>query len=134
MTAIKLPRPIVNQLLHLAQSSPEEEVCGLISADHNGLKRCYPVKNVATDKQRFFELDPKGQIDAMRRMRENGEELVAIYHSHPHAPAIPSIADMQQHEYPGVLYLIISLNTKGVLEMRGFYLRDRQVEEIGIGI
>ena len=30
MNAIRLPRPIVNQLLHLAQKSPDEEICGLI--------------------------------------------------------------------------------------------------------
>ncbi len=134
MSTIAIPRPIVNQLLHLAQKSPDEEVCGLISRDAQGLKTCYPVANVAGDKKRFFELDPKSQIDAMRAMREHGEELAAIYHSHPDAPPLPSLTDIQQHEYPGVLYLIISLNTKGVLEMRGFQIHDREIWEVAIGL
>jgi len=134
MSAIAIPRPIVNQLLHLAQKSAEEEVCGLISRDARGFKTCYPVTNVARDKKRFFELDPKSQIDAMRRMRESGEELAAIYHSHPDAPPLPSLTDIQQHEYPDVLYLIISLNTKGVLEMRGFQIHDREIREVAIGL
>jgi hypothetical protein len=32
--------------------------------------------------------------------------------------------------YPDVLTLIISLNTKGVLEMRGFYINQQVAQEI----
>ena len=63
-------------------------------------------------------------------MRENGEELFAIYHSHPHAPATPSATDLQQAAYPTALYLIISLNTKGVLELQGFRLHRQQVTPV----
>jgi [CysO sulfur-carrier protein]-S-L-cysteine hydrolase len=134
MNAIRLPRPIVNQLLHLAQKSSEEEICGLISRDRAGFKKCYPVTNAADDKKRFFTLDPRGQIAAMRDMREHGEEPAAIYHSHPDAPPLPSLPDVEQHEYPALLYLIISLGTKGVLEMRGFHIRDQRIEEVAIGL
>lgn len=134
MNGIRLPRPIVNQLLHLAQKSPEEEICGLISRDRQGFKKCYPIANTARDRKRFFALDPQGQIAAMRVMREHGEELAAIFHSHPDAPPLPSLADVEQHEYPGVLYLIISLGTKGVLEMRGFHIRGREIKEVAIGL
>ncbi len=132
--SVRIPRTIVNQILHQAQHDPEAEVCGLISGNAQGLKHCYPVANVASDAHRLFEMDPKGLIDAMRAMRDNGEELKAIYHSHPEAPAQPSLADIQQHEYPEVLYLIVSLGTKGVLEMRGFRLRDRRIEDVEIGL
>ena len=134
VNTVRLPRTIVNQLLHLAQKSPDEEICGLISRDSRGLRRCYPVSNQAGDRKRFFALDPKAQIDAMRAMREHGEELAAIYHSHPDSPPLPSLADVEQHEYPAVLYLIISLGTKGVLEMRGFHIHGRSIEEVPIGL
>jgi len=134
MSPVRLPRPIVNQLLHLAQQSPDEEICGLISRDGHGFRQCYPVPNRAGDKKCFFALDPKAQIDAMRAMREHGEELAAIYHSHPDSPPLPSPTDVEQHEYPAVLYLIISLATKGVLEMRGFHIRDRGIEEVSVGL
>lgn len=132
MSAVRLPRSIVNQLLQLAQKSPEEEICGLISRDRHGFKKCYPIVNVADDKKHFFALDPKGQIEAMRSMREHGEELAAIYHSHPDSPPLPSPADIEQHEYPGVLYLIISLGTKGQPEMRGFHIHGRETGEVAI--
>ena len=134
LNAVRLPRPIVNQLLRLAQKSPAEEICGLISRDRNDFKTCYPVANAAADKKRFFVLDPKGQIEAMRTMREHGEELAAIYHSHPETPAYPSFTDIEQHEYPGVLYLIISLGARGVPEIRGFDIHDGEIGEIAIGL
>lgn len=130
MTQVVLPRPLVNQLLHYAQISSQREVCGLIGACNSIPTHCYPVSNIAPDPQRQFFMAPQEQIEAMRCMRERGEELFGIYHSHPATPPLPSRSDLIQAAYPGVLYLIISLNTKGVLEMRGFRLQGENYEEI----
>ena len=134
MSVVRFPRRLVNQMLQLAQKSPEEEICGLVSRDRHGYRKCYPVVNAADDKKHFFVLDPKGQIEAMRSMREHGEELAAIYHSHPDSPPQPSLTDIEQHEYPGVLYLIISLGTKGRPEMRGFDIHGREAREVAIAL
>ena len=128
---ITLPRELVNQILHHAQSSPELEVCGLIGAKDGLPASCYPVENAAATPQIRFQLDPSGQIEAMRQIRDHGEELFAIFHSHPTAPAEPSTADLADAAYFNALYLVISLNTKGVLEMRGFRIKqDKSVDEI----
>ena len=68
------------------------------------------------------------QIAAMKKMRAQGEEIMAIVHSHPDAPAIPSTLDKDSNGYPGVYYLIVSLNTKGVLDLRCFMLIDGEFE------
>ncbi|HEY8098778.1 MAG TPA: M67 family metallopeptidase, partial [Methylobacter sp.] len=125
---IQIPRKITNQLLHLAQISPELEVCGLIGGKNGRPTSCYPVKNIANHPQQRFQLDPVQQISAMARMRDQGEELFAIYHSHPAAPATPSVTDLELASYPEALYLIISLNTKGVLEMRGFKIGHKSAQ------
>ena len=129
-----MPRVIVNQLLRHAQRSPSDEVCGLIGAKDGAAARCYAVANIAASPQRLFAMDPAQQIAAMRAMRERGEELFAIYHSHPAAPPFPSRADVQQANYPDALYLIISLQTQGVLEMRGFRLSEGAIIEIPLEI
>lgn len=127
---ICLPRKLTNQLLHLAQLSPNTEVCGLVGADANGMPvSCYPVANCAGTPDRRFLLEPAQQIAAMKQMREKQEYFFAIYHSHPNAPAEPSPTDIEEASYPDALHLIISLNTKGVLEMRGFKIADGSVEE-----
>jgi proteasome lid subunit RPN8/RPN11 len=129
-----LPRTLINELLTHAQHSPEEEVCGLIASRHGVPSRVYPVANIASERNHLFAMEPKAQIDAMRHMREAGEELYAIYHSHPHAPAEPSLRDLEEAAYPEALYLIISLNTKGVLEMRGFRLGEGAVESVELAV
>lgn len=134
MTAapVRLPRTLVNQLLGLAQRAPHEEICGLISGRDGRYLNAYPVPNIAGDRAHLFEMDPRGQIAAMRAMRERDEQLMAIYHSHPDAPALPSRTDIAEHEYPDLLYLIISLNTQGVLELRGFRIRNAAVQEMTV--
>jgi proteasome lid subunit RPN8/RPN11 len=127
---ICLPRKLTNQLLHLAQLSSNTEVCGLVGANAEGLPvSCYPVANSAETPDNRFLLEPGQQIAAMQQMRDKQESLFAIYHSHPSSPAEPSPTDIEQASYPDALHLIISLNTKGVLEMRGFKISGNTVEE-----
>lgn len=126
---IHIPRPLVNQLLHEAQLSPAQEVCGLIGCD-DGRCECYPIENVATDASVLFALNASEQLAAFKSMKEKGQSLFAIYHSHPDSPPMPSSIDIEEANYRDALYLIISLNTKGVLEMRGFYLADAEPEEV----
>ena len=127
---IQIPRKLANQLLHLAQQSPNLEVCGLISSKEGLAQHCYPINNVAEHPQQQFLLDAKQQISAMTQMRESNQKLFAIYHSHPTAPAFPSNEDLALFAYPAALYLIISLNTKGILEMRGFKIDQDSALEI----
>lgn len=129
-TEIQIPRKLTQQLLHHAQSSPDSEVCGLIGAKNGIPCSCYPVANSAEQPESRFLLDAKQQIAAQVAMREKGEELFAVYHSHPTTPALPSQTDVDLANQPNALHLIISLNTKGVLEMRGFRIADGEAQEI----
>lgn len=133
-THLTLPRPLVNVLLAQAQHSPDAEICGLIGGTAGRARHCYPVTNSATYPEQRYVMDPKGQIDALRQMRECGEELVAIYHSHSHTAATPSPIDLQEAQYPDTPYLIISLNTQGVLEMAAFRLVKGMASPIQISL
>ena len=104
---ICLPRKLTNQLLHLAQISPNAEVCGLVGANADGLPTsCYPV-----NKPRCLVRQPL---------------------RFPDTPAMPSATDIAQASYPDAVHLIISLNTKGVLEMRAFKIIEQSVEELAL--
>ncbi|NOR81114.1 MAG: hypothetical protein GQ529_09845 [Methyloprofundus sp.] len=130
MKEIAIPKKIIQNLLHHAQQTPKQEVCGLISSQNNIPQRSYPIKNTAANPESFFNLDAQQQIQAMANMRDNNEQLFAIYHSHPSAPAIPSNTDIEQANYPDALYIIISLNTKGILELRGYKIVNAQFIEV----
>jgi [CysO sulfur-carrier protein]-S-L-cysteine hydrolase len=127
--ALLLPRRLVQQLFHLAQASPGSEICGLISTADGSPRHCYPVANVSGDPAHLFDMDAQGQVNALREIRERGETLFAIYHSHPYAPPEPSARDREYIGYPEAYYLIISLNTKGVLEMRAWQVEGDALHE-----
>jgi [CysO sulfur-carrier protein]-S-L-cysteine hydrolase len=129
-TQIHISRKLTQQLLHLAQSSPDKEICGLIGAKDSVPCCCYPVENSAQHAQAQFLLDSKQHIAAVKAMREKGETLFAVFHSHPTAAAVPSQKDIDSAAEENVLQLIISLNTKGVLEMRGFKIENQQMQEV----
>ena len=134
MREIAFPRPLINQILQQAQAAEDQEICGLISARDGKPLHSYPVSNIAADPAHQFQMDPQQQIDAMRGMRENGEELFAIYHSHPDAPAQPSAKDLNEAAYPDALYIIVSLAVEGVLELRGFLLQEGEVQSVDISL
>jgi len=128
---IVLPRKLVNELLHNAQLSEDLEVCGFVGKNDADEYTCYPVENIAESPTKRFLMAPEEQINTMKAIRDKKEEVFAIYHSHPTAPARPSISDTEMPSYPEAYYLIISLNTKGVLEMRCFkLLHDENIVEI----
>ncbi len=132
METLKLDRTLVNQILTQAQATPEREICGLIGGRDGHATTLYPITNVATDPRHRFRMEPREQIDAMRRMRDAGEALVAIYHSHPDAPAAPSATDIEEAGYPEAFHLIVSLDTEGVLQMAAFAIEGERAEAVAL--
>lgn len=129
---IRITRPLAIHLLALAQQAPQQEICGLIGAVGTLPATVYPVSNAAHTPENTFEMDPQDQIRALKIMREKGETLFAIYHSHPRSPAEPSARDLEDIGYPDVYQLIISLNIKGVLEMRAYKLAKEGLQEVAL--
>ncbi len=109
---LSLPAALRAAILDHALASPDVEVCGLLGGLDGLAFTRYPVANVADQPATTFLMDARGQLGAMKDMRERGEELVGIYHSHPAGPAAPSARDLEFAAYPGVAYLIISLQQR----------------------
>ena len=116
-----IPRTLVNQILHMAQSSPDRVIGGLIGASNGLVKSFYPVAMT----ENTHSLSPAGQDEALSMLHARGENLFAILHSHPLDAAIPTTEDIENINAFRVLHLIISLKTKGVLELRGYRTTDK---------
>ena len=93
-------------ILHAKQAYPKEG-CGLL-VGRGAAERFIGMKNVAGSAGEF-ETDPAGLIHALRGLRDSGERLVAIYHSHPHGPAELSRKDIEQAYYPEAAQFLVSL-------------------------
>lgn len=127
---LALPRPLVNKMLAHAQKTPDIEVCGLIGSSSSRVKDYYSIKNISDNPSCRFSMDAPQQIQAMKEMRGKQQTLFAIVHSHPTADAKPSQLDIKENTYKDVFYIIISLNTKGVLEMRAYVQQEDSMKEI----
>lgn len=135
MRAVRIPLAVAKQITAHARQHADEEVCGLISSVHQVPMHVYPVANVSNDRTHLFDMDPAGQIDALRQMRERGHELFAIYHSHPHGRAVPSARDLEHVGYPDVLYLIVAPESGGAMQIKAYYLRAyNEVQEVALEI
>ena len=82
------------------------EGCGLLFGRGDLVIRVVPMANRATDPDRFL-LDAAEEAAVRRELAAEGEELLAIYHSHPIAPAFPSVLD-RRIKLP-VRHLIVGL-------------------------
>ena len=128
---VRLSRTLVNELLHQAQLSPMREICGIIGR-FDDQYQCYPLETQDTDASVLFALNASEQLAAMKTLKTKQQELFAVYHSHPNTPALPTVTDEDVADFPDALYLLISLNTKGVLEMRGFDRHAGTLEEVDL--
>jgi proteasome lid subunit RPN8/RPN11 len=131
-SSLYLPRPLVNKILAHAQKNPEIEVCGLIGSSSSEQKDYYPVDNISNDPSCRFLMDAPQQISAIKKMRDKQQQLFAIVHSHPTTSATPSQLDIDESSYKEVFYIIISLNTKGVLEMRAYTQQQNGMQEVNL--
>ena len=96
-------------LAHAKQADPAE-CCGLIGGIDCRVTSIYPLHNVASDPNVSYEAAPEALFAAQRQMRDRGEELLAIYHSHPRsAEPEPSETDVRLAYYPQAVYFIIGL-------------------------
>lgn len=109
---------------HARQATPFE-CCGLIGGANDRATSIHPLRNVARNPQIAYEAAPEELFAAQKQMRERGEQLLAIYHSHPRSTEpVPSETDVRLAYYPAAIYLIIGLGGANPI-MRGFRISER---------
>ena len=127
MATIQLRREHLEAMIEHAREAAPAECCGLIGAI-SGMRAAtlYRLRNVTANPELGYEAAPEDLFAAQRQMREHGEELLAIYHSHPRAAdPSPSETDVRQAYYPSATYLIIGLGGDGPV-VKAFSISERE--------
>jgi [CysO sulfur-carrier protein]-S-L-cysteine hydrolase len=111
MATIRLLRKHLEAMIAHAREAAPAECCGLIGGtDQQHARTIYRLRNVTNTPELAYEAAPEDLFAAQRQMRERGEELLAIYHSHPRAvDPSPSDTDVRLAYYPSATYLIVGL-------------------------
>ncbi|HUG85135.1 MAG TPA: M67 family metallopeptidase [Euzebya sp.] len=124
-----LPANIVADIVAHARGDVPYETCGLLAADPDGrVVGHWPVPN-ADRSMTWFRMEPKPQLKAMRAMDDAGLEWCAIWHSHTHTEAFPSLTDIDQStHWPGIVAVIVSLQDPDPV-LRAFRIAAGEVVE-----
>ncbi|SRR6266498_1815519 len=124
---ISLDQNQVQRIFAHARETDPAECCGLLGGAEAGrVTSVYRLRNIAENQQIAYEAAPEDLFCAQRQIRERGEQLLAIYHSHPRSSEPePSDTDVRLAYYPSATYLIVGLGGS-VPIMRAFLISERE--------
>ncbi len=124
-----MPAALRDQIVAHARAEAPKEACGLVAGRAGAPTRVIACTNAHPAPVTRYAIDPREQLRAFRDMEANGEELFAIYHSHPITQPYPSPTDRAEAHYPEASYLLVSLRDPDP-ELRAFRIRDGWVREV----
>jgi proteasome lid subunit RPN8/RPN11 len=125
---IVIPSEFLDAMVaHCVRESPLE-CCGLLGGLAPLVSSIHPLRNSAASAIRY-EADSGDLFAAVRALRVQGSEILAIYHSHPRWPAVPSKTDIAKNYYGDVPRIIVSLQGE-VPEVRVWRLDPDSFEEL----
>jgi len=103
-----------------------KEACGLLAGDakatgdqEHAVAQVYPMRNVE-DSPIGYAMDPKEQLQIEKQMRQRGQRLVGIYHSHTASAAYPSPVDVRLAISPDLSYVLVSLKDQAAPDFKSY--------------
>jgi [CysO sulfur-carrier protein]-S-L-cysteine hydrolase len=125
---IEIPQDLRDRMMAHALEGLPNEACGLLAGTGVRAEHFFPMTN-ADHSPVTYRLDPKEQIQVFDEIDEKGWDLQGIFHSHTHSEAYPSETDRSQAFYPDARYLLVSLQDQANPVLRGYTIRDGEIEE-----
>ena len=113
-------------ILHCREIYPNE-ACGILAGKGRVVQKVYKMTNIENSGVSYI-MEPKEQFTVMKEMREEGLDMVAMFHSHPHSDAYPSPKDIKLAFYTEPVYVIVSLINEP--DIRAFTINEDGVTEV----
>jgi proteasome lid subunit RPN8/RPN11 len=124
---LKLPAALAESIRSHAGKAYPEECCGIllgrVAVEDREVRELRACANARAGSGNRYAIDPRDLIAAQREGRERGLEVVGFYHSHPDHPPEPSATDLEEAQWEGCVYLIVSVTRGRAGEMRAYVLR-----------
>ncbi len=130
---LKISTPCQSQLHSFITQGYPHETCGVLLGKQNNNTReilqITQAKNLNEEKPEVrYDLDPKDLLKADNLAKENGWEIIGIWHSHPDHPAKPSETD-RQGAWSNWSYVIVSVTQQGIEDTRSWLLNGEEFIE-----
>ena len=122
-----------DELVAHARDDAPNECCGMIAARDGRFTVHHRARNEFESPLRF-QIDSADQIRITNEIEARGEQIGAIFHSHPNSEAAPSQTDVNLARWwPGVLWVICSLASEQPV-LRAFRIDGSVVEEVELSV
>ncbi|MFQ5455282.1 MAG: Mov34/MPN/PAD-1 family protein [Nitrospirota bacterium] len=129
-----ITREIRDEMISHARQEYPYECCGLLAGkDREDVTEIYKLRNKDRSAVTYL-IEPSDQFRVFKELRQKNINLIAIYHSHTHSEAYPSITDVRLAYHPESYYIIISLKNIKNPEIRAFLIDEGRITEEDIGI
>ena len=128
---IVLARRLQEEILKHAMEEAPREACGVVTGLDGVGARVVRCRNVHPEPTSRYRVDPTDLRAILTPMEDDARELVAIYHSHPASPPVPSPTDRGEAEWPHAAYVLASWRT-GAPELRAFRLDGEWMREVAV--
>jgi proteasome lid subunit RPN8/RPN11 len=132
---LKITQSVLNALRAHGEQTYPHECCGVLLGradlenDIRDVSRILRAGNTRADSpHNRYNIDPRELIAAQRQARENGEDIVGFYHSHPDHPARWSQTDLAEAHWYGCSYMITSVK-KGKADLTNSFVLTGSSEE-----
>ena len=131
---MRISQQLIDEMVAHAREELPNECCGLVGGRDGEASVVIRVANAAASPLRY-EMDPQEQYNALRKIEDEGGELLAIYHSHTKSAAYPSQTDVNlAAAWPDQVYLIVSLADDDAPDVKGYLLRDLRIADAEVAI
>ena len=130
---IRIPKPILQQMVEHAKRESPLECCGILSGKEKTVEKAFELKNTEESPIQY-SMSPRDQMKVFEEMERESMEMVAIYHSHPHTIPVPSETDVKLAFYPDISSIIISLKERENPVIKAFQIGKEAIylEEIEV--
>ena len=135
---LTIPSAVADALLAHARAELPNEACGLLGGDL-ALGRAttfHPARNAEASPLRY-NVHPDDLVRIVYAIEDDGQDLVAIFHSHTRSPAIPSATDRRTAQYPDAYYLLATLadpDARPADSLRAWRIQSGASEAVRLGI
>ncbi len=114
-----------------ARAAGDEECCGLLLGSASGVRDSVRAANVAGDRTGRYTIDAAEHFAVIRAARQQGLDVVGVYHSHPRSTPVPSATDLAE-AFENFLFVIAGRGINEELVIRAWALADGNFAEVAL--
>ncbi len=132
-----IPGPVRDAVTAHARDAFPNECCGVLAGTTAGrvatAAAAFPVGNDLASPT-GYATNARDLLTASKAIRAAGWEWLAVYHSHPSSPPVPSRTDLAENTYgESVAHVIVGL-AGGEAEVRAWWLGATNYRSVGLDV